>query len=119
MRRIYDCTLNDVFAGVLRKESLILGMIDQYSGNAKIENNVFLFSLPALYELTLFVFKQKYKLDSCEFEQRYIEYRGLLYKNPTNEKLKEMGGFIETHSVNKDHSLSIYKLRSWPLVSAN
>ncbi|WP_250656263.1 hypothetical protein [Alkalimarinus coralli] len=110
MSELYQFLMEHVFDGFLRQDSALLNAVATFEGDLQISANHFIFTLPALFQLTCSLFEQKHQQVLAKNRSDYLQFRKQLYNNPTNTLLRERGGVVEVEKPDKDHDRSTYRL---------
>ncbi len=89
------------FNRIIKADTDIIKSITVFQGELFLEQNnqVFIFSLPALH-----------KILSHELQVSYLEFRQLLYQGTFNQVLKSYGAKIDIHQSHQNINNSLYKL---------
>lgn len=102
--------MTDVFPGIIRSDATLLHQIRSFDGNLELADNAFLFTLPDLFQFVceLFTCNSGHEIEPSR--ENYLRFRKLLYSNPTNSQLQELGAHVEIERAKPQHDFSIYKL---------
>lgn len=69
------------------------------------------FTLPELFAITLESYVNNGNDCPAAWRSGYIEFRKLIYSNPTNEILQQMGGIVEIAEAGLEHEQTVFVLR--------
>lgn len=100
----------DVFPGIIRSEPKLLHKIKTFDGDLQFADNTFLFTLPDLFQFVCKLFASHSGHQIEPSRENYLRFRKLLYSNPTNSQLQQLGGRVEIELTKSQHDFSIYKL---------
>lgn len=110
MTVLYDFLVEHVFGGFLQQDISLLNEIDNAGCDIYIVDEQFIFTLPALFELTCNAFEAAHHQPLSRSRPDYLRFRKQLYSNPTNTLLSHKGGIVKVNKPAKDLDHSTYKL---------
>ncbi len=89
------------FNKIINADTKVINSIITFQGELFLEQNnqVFIFSLPALHQIL-----------SNELQLSYLQFRQLLYQGTFNHDLGHYGAKIEIHQAQQNINNSLYKL---------
>ena len=102
--------MSDIFPGIIQSDPDLIREIRSFKKSLQIIDNRFIFTLPELFECLCQLFERDSGHKIEPQRTNYLRFRKLIYGNPTNSRLKELGGLVEVESANPNHDLIIYKL---------
>lgn len=100
----------EVLPRIVRSDPKLVAEIKAFGGDLQFADNAFQFTLPALFQFVCQSFARNSGHQIEASRENYLRFRKLLYSNPTNSRLRQLGGQIEIASADPKHELSVYKL---------
>ena len=110
MQALYNFTVDTLFAGFLRNDSVVKPQIVALVPAQQLDSD-WHFTLPQLFSWSLVLYENAGYRSGPDWRDRYVEFRKLLYSNPTNTMLKQHGGAVDIFAAHEDHAQTIYVLR--------
>ena len=110
MQALYNFTVDTLFAGFLRNDPVVKPQIVVLVPEQQLDSD-WRFTLPQLFLWSLVLYENAGYTADPVWRDSYIEFRKLLYSNPTNTALKRHGGAVEIFAAHEDHAQTIYVLR--------
>ncbi|HSC75012.1 MAG TPA: hypothetical protein VLB90_02105 [Pseudomonadales bacterium] len=110
MRALYDFTVDTLFVGFLNDDPVVKPRIATLVPEQQLDGD-WRFTLPQLFSWSLTLYEKAGYKPEPDWRDRYIEFRKLLYSNPTNTVLKQRGGEVGVFAAHDDHAQTIYVLR--------
>ena len=110
MPELYEFVMENVFCGFMSRDTVLLRAIGSFEEALDIQEDTLRFTLPALYEFACESFEATAGAKVSRDRKGFLEFRRALYRNPTNSRLRTLGGRVELETPNPDHDLVVYKL---------
>ncbi len=110
MQKLYGYLLDEIFRGVIEQNQEVIKRIESFDGAVFFCDGDLLFTLPELFKFVSRQYAEQGGNDSQLANADYHAFRGMLYKQPTNETLKQFGAIVRVDSPNKNYALTVYRL---------
>ncbi|MFT4713118.1 MAG: hypothetical protein ACI8W1_001599 [Candidatus Azotimanducaceae bacterium] len=106
----YSFLMTEIFPGIIQCNPTLIKELESFDNDIELKDKAFLFTIPALFQLLCHLYEQKSGNQIDADRKNYLQFRKLLYSNPTNSQLRDWGGHVVVESTNPKHDQSIYKL---------
>lgn len=112
MQVLYKFTVDTLFTGFLSNDPVVKPQIVALVPAQQLDDS-WRFTLPQLFAWSLVLYEKAGHKPEPGWQDRYIEFRKLLYRNPTNAILKQHGGVVEIFAAHEDQAQTVYVLRRY------
>lgn len=106
----YSYLMNELFPGILRSDAELFDEVQAFEGNLKLIDHALYFTVPDLFRFVCQLLARNSQSQIIPNRENYLRFRKLLYGNPTNYRLRKLGGRIEIGTSNRKHDMTVYKL---------